>query len=162
MRASAIIIGLSLVVGLFFYGQLREYLRRDPKLETLATVCYGGAVLFAAGGGAVAGTALALVDQPRKLDPAAAQSLNVLYTDLPLVLLVGLGALMFAAGLAIVWRRVLPVWLGWAGIVLGVVATLPLGAFSLILGGLWTLAVSVVMTVRAGQLNSSLDAAPVT
>jgi hypothetical protein len=73
-------------------------------------------VLFAAGGAVTGGASLALADDPGKLDPAAAQTLNVLARDLAMILYAGLGLLMLAAGLAIVRSRLLPAWLGWVGI----------------------------------------------
>ena len=151
LRVSAILIGISLLVGLVFYGELRALLRKDSSVESLAAISFGGAVLFATGGGTVSGVALAVADQPSKLDPAAAQTLNILYIDLPLVLLVGLGIVMFTAGIAIVRSGLLPSWLGWSGIVLGVVGVFPLGLIALILGALWTLAASIVMTIMAAQ-----------
>lgn len=55
---------------------------------------------------------------------------------------------MFAAGLAILRSHLLPSWLGWVGVAFGVLAVLPLGLIALLLGGAWTLAVSIAMTRR--------------
>jgi hypothetical protein len=148
LNASAFLIGLSLFFGLIFYGQLSGYVRSSPKGERLATISFGGAVLFAAGGGVAGGTSLALADSPQKLDPAAAQALYALMRDLPMILFVGVGVLMFAAGLAIVRSQLLPRWLGYAGIILGVITLLPLGFLALVIGAVWTLAASVAMMLR--------------
>jgi len=145
---TAVVIAVSLLFGLLFYGELRRVLRQDPDNESLATVSFGGAVLFAAAGGLSGGLSLALADVPSKLDPAAAQTLNILLRDVPMVMFSGIGILMVAAGLAIVRSRVLAVWLGWAGIVLGLIAVLPLGFIALILGAVWTLVTSIVLTMR--------------
>ena len=150
IRVSAVLVGLSLFVGLFFYGHLRAFLRRDPDVEGLAAIAFGGAVLFATAGGVVSGVGLALAEQPDKLDPAAAQTLNLLYMDIPLVLFIGIGILMFASGWAIVRSRLLPVWIGWLGLVFGVVAVFPLGFFAFLGAGVWTLIVSILLTMRAG------------
>jgi hypothetical protein len=159
LDASAVLIGFSLVFGLFFYGQVRAVLRRTAATESLAAVSFGGAVLFAAGGGVAAGTSLALADHPGRLTPAAAQTLNVLGRDLPMILFAGAGILMLAAGIAIVRSRLLPAWLGWAGIVLGVVGVLPVGFVAVLAAAAWTLAASVVMTL--GAAKEAVEAAPV-
>jgi len=158
LTTSSVIIGFSLFFGLMFYGQLRGFLRRSPAVEQLAAISFGGAVLFAAGGGVVAGAQLALGDSPTKMDPAAAQALNVLARDLPMILFVGGGVLLFAAGLAIIKSRSLPAWLGWAGIVLGVVAVLPLGFIAVIGVALWTLATSIVLTLHTDTTEAEAEA----
>ena len=157
LNASAFLIGLSLFFGLIFYGQLSGYLRSSPKGERLATIAFGGAVLFAAGGGVAGGTSLALADSPQKLDPAAAQALYALMRDLPMILFVGVGVLMFAAGVAIVRSQLLPRWLGYAGIIFGVITVLPLGFVALVIGAAWTLAASVAMMLR-GPTTGDVDA----
>lgn len=51
LTVSSVVIGISLFVGLLFYGQLRWRLRYVPAADEWATISFGGAVLFAAGGG---------------------------------------------------------------------------------------------------------------
>lgn len=158
LDTSAVLIGVSLVFGLFFFGHLRAVLRQNGAAESLAAVSFGGAVLFAAGGGIAAGTSLALADHPRNLAPSAAQTLNLLGRDLPMILFVGAGILMLAAGLAIVRTGGLPVWLGWAGIVLGLVGVLPVGFIAILAAAIWTLAASIVLILRAG--SEAIETAP--
>jgi hypothetical protein len=156
LTISAIVIGFSLFFALLFYGQLRALLRSVPANEALATISFGGAVLFAAGGGVTAGAMLALADSPSALESGAAQALNMEVRDLALVLYAGLGILMFAAGIAIVRSHILATWLGWAGIVLGVITVagvVPLGAIVLILGAIWTVAASILMMLRANAVE---------
>jgi hypothetical protein len=151
LQVSAVILGISVFIGLFFYGQLRHLLRQSPAAEQLASISFGGAVLFAAGGAVTAGISLTLADSPGTLTAASAQTLSLLSRDLATPLFVGLGVLMLAAGLAIVRSRILPVWLGWSGLVLGIVAAFPLGFIAVLAGCLWTLAASITMarTTRA-------------
>ena len=163
LTVSAIIIGFSLFFALVFYGQLRALLRSVPANEALATISFGGAVLFAAGGGVTAGAQLALADSPGALESGAAQALNMQLRDMALVLFAGLGVLLFAAGLAIVRSRILTAWLGWAGIVLGAVTVagaVPLGASVLLLGAVWTVATSIIMTLHADAVETSPASSP--
>src|SRR2546425_2631369 len=77
---AAYLTGLSLFVGLFFYGFIRAYLRQAT--ERLATIAFGGAVVFAVAGGIFAGITFSLADVPTHLDASSAQALNLLRNDL--------------------------------------------------------------------------------
>jgi hypothetical protein len=152
--AGAYLIALSLFFGLFFFGALRGFLRRDPRTERLAAISYGGAILFAVSGGLAAGSYAALADVPHRLGPQAAQALNVLNNDLAwFALLAGLGTLLVATGLAIVRSRLLPRWLGWLSIVAGIVALTPIGWIALF-------ALAVIVLILAGFVCVR-DTAPV-
>jgi hypothetical protein len=158
LTVSSVVIGISIFVGLLFYGQLRWRLRHAPAADKWATISFGGAVLFAAGGGVSGGAQLALADDPKRLSPAAAQALYAIFRDMPMVLFAGLGVLMFAAGLAILQSHLLPRWLGWIGLAFGIVAVLPLGLIALVLGAAWTLAVSIAMTRRRDPAHDGTPA----
>ena len=122
------LIALSLFFGLFFFGALRGWLRRDPRTERLASVAFGGAILFAVAGGLIAGSGFALADNPQVMSAQAAQALNTMSSDLAApLLLAGLGVILFATGLAIVCAGLLPRWVGWLSMVFGVVSLTPIG-----------------------------------
>jgi hypothetical protein len=143
---SSYLTGLSLFFGLFFYACLRDYLRRAKAGERLAATAFGGAVLFAVGGGLSAGLQFALADVPSKLSPAAAQALNLLENDMTVfALTAGIALLLMASGIAILRTRLLPVWLGWIAIVIAVVGLTPVGFFAFLAAGLWTLVTSILI-----------------
>ncbi len=151
-EVAAYLIGLSLFFGLLFYGYLRTYLRSVPETAPLAALAFGGAVLFAAGGGVFAGAQFALADVPTHLDASSAQALNLVERDLSIFLqTAGIGVLMFAAGLAIVRSRLLPAWVGWFGIVFGIVSITPAAFIAFPAVGLWTAIVSVLLFAPAGR-----------
>jgi hypothetical protein len=155
IRASSYLTGLSLVFGLFFYGYLRDHIRRFERSTHLAAIAFGGAVLFAVGGALGAGTQLALADTPRSLSPAAAQALNLLQQDVTVFAIAGgVAGLLIASGLAIVRGRQLPTLVGWLGLVLGVVSLAPVRNVGAPLAGVWTLVVSILLWVRTGRLAS--------
>ena len=146
---SSYLISLSLFFGLFFFGSLRGFLRRDPRTESLAAVAFGGGILFAVAGGLIAGTGVALTDQPHVLGAQAAQTLNMLSSDLEsALLLAGLGVLLFATGLAIVRAKLLPRWVGWLSMVFGIVSLTPLGWVMMIALALLVLTVGVRLGLR--------------
>jgi hypothetical protein len=143
------LVGLSIVFGLFWFGSLRAYLRESPAAERLMVVFVMGAVLFAVSGAIVSGLGFALSDSPKHLTPAAAQALNTLESDLQATAFLGGMAVMWvASGLAIVRSRLLPAWLGWVAIVLGVVSVTPIGWLTVFALVVWTVIVSALVYVR--------------
>jgi hypothetical protein len=141
---------LSVVVGVIFYGQLRDYLRRNEGSQGSTATAFGGVILFAASGGLTAGAALALSDSPNHLSAATAQMLNLINQDVSGGLsLTGIAVLLICFGWAILKTGLLPSWLGWVGFLIALLAVIPfLGFFSFIGVGLWTLIISILMWRR--------------
>lgn len=149
VQISSYLTGLSLFFGLFFYACLRDYLARARAGQRLAATAFGGAVLFAVGGGIAAGSQFALADVPSKLSPAAAQALNLIENDTAVfALTAGVAVLLMASGIAILRTRLLPVWLGWIAIVIAVVGLTPVGFLAFLAAGLWTLVASILIYAR--------------
>jgi hypothetical protein len=152
IQVSAYLTGLALVFGLFFYGYLSDHIRRAENSARLAIAAFGGAVLFAVGGALGAGTQLALADVPGRLSPSAAQALNLLQQNVEVFLIAaGAAGLLIASGLAILRGRQLPAWVGWLGLVLGIASLVPIPNIGAPLAGIWTLVVSILLSVRAAR-----------
>jgi hypothetical protein len=151
--ASALVIGLGVVFGLFFFGYLREYLRQDRATRWLASTAFGGILLFAAGGALSAGAYAALGDKPQVLTAAAAQTLNLIQSDGTNGLLqVGLAVFYLAVALAILRGRLLPAWLGWVSVALGLLAaSLVLAFIAFLATGPWVVVVAIMLSVKAGH-----------
>lgn len=147
LRASAIMTGISIPAGLFFFALLREYLRRSERARPYATIALAGAIVFAAGGAISAGLSFALADVPDRLTPASAQALNILNNDLTAGLLIGgLATMQFGYGVAMLLGKAFPTWLAWLTIAIGVVSLLgPLAFIGLIATGVWILIVSAMI-----------------
>jgi hypothetical protein len=147
LRAAAIMTGVSIPAGLFFFALLREYLRRSERARPYATIALAGAIVFAAGGAVTAGLQFALADVPDRLAPGAAQALNILNNDLTAGLLIGgLATMQFGYGVAILIGKAFPKWLGWLTVVIGVVSLLgPLAFIGLLATGVWVLIVSAMI-----------------
>lgn len=141
-HADVVLIGLAVFVGFFFFGSVRSFLRSDPETEWLAAVGFGGAVVFGMGALVEAGALFALADKPSQLGQATAHTLNLvpnLFT--PVMIGVGVAALLCANGLAILRSRLLPAWLAWLGLAAGIVALVPWIEFIGLIGvGVWSLA----------------------
>lgn len=157
--ASGLLTGLAVVFGLFFFGYLRDYLRQDRATRWLASTAFGGVILFAAGGAISAGSLFALGDQPHVLNAAAAQTLNLLQTDGSVGFTqAGLGVFYLATAVAILRGRLLPAWLGWVSVVLGLMAaSLVLAFFAFIATGVWVIVVAVMLWVKAARAGAAPD-----
>ena len=140
---------LMAVLVVFFAVRLREVLIGNDLgggLWPTAPLC--GAAILAAG---LMLDAAVTFGGPRFRHGFAvpAQSLNVLQNNDFYPILGGIAILMLAAGIATVRRPVLPRWLGWTAIVLGVLALAgPLGVIGAALSLIWLLVVAILLSVR--------------
>jgi hypothetical protein len=153
-RASDLLWAASFALTLFFAGSLRTHLCRSAVAEGLTMTGMAGAAVLAAAGTLYFNFDYALADVPTHLDDPAAQALNVL--ALQMALGAGVGLLVFGVsmGLAIVRCDVLPRWLGWVAIVIGIAGVTP--AFIVVLPFflLWMIVTSIAVLRRAGRPHS--------
>ena len=83
----------------------------------------------------------------------AAQTLNVVSNNDFFLVIGGIATLLLASGISTVRRPVLPRWLGWAAVVIGVISLAgPIGFIGAVLAILWLLVVSILMFVRTDLL----------
>jgi hypothetical protein len=146
---------------LLFAGSLRDHLRRAPAAEALSSLALAGAAALTVGGTLFFGFDYALAVVPGHLDPGAAQALNVLALHLVFPLAAGGCVFGIAIGLAVVRSRLLPSWLGWTAIVIGVVMATPgvlIGIVALIL---WTASASVLTFRRTTARPPATSPVPV-
>jgi hypothetical protein len=141
---AAFFLSIGTVFLFFFLGVLRAVLRAgEGAVARLSAVAFGGGLVLGTGILAFAGFTFALADTADHLTPDAAQALHVLNSDFFFPLAAGLGTLMIATGLSALRSRVLPSWIAWIALVLGIAAVTPAGFFAFLAFGLWTLVVSV-------------------
>jgi hypothetical protein len=160
LHVSTVIADIAVVFGLFWFGYLRNRFGRTDFGAQLSPTLLAGAVIFAGGGLVFSGTQLALADEPKKMLPATAQTLNFLTSDLGAGgLVVGVSVIMWAAGLIIYKTRILPRWLAWVSFVVGVVALAgPIGFFAFMATGIWILIVAFMMWRFEQKQASPVDA----
>ncbi len=136
----------SAVFLIFFASVLWGVLRRAPGATgRVASIALGGGVLTALGIAIFAGLAFTLADVSDDLEPAAAQAISALSGDLFFPVALGTVVLTIGSGLAILRGAALPRWLGWAAIVIGVVAATPAGFFAFLATLLWIAVTSIVL-----------------
>ncbi len=150
IQASAFIGVAATLLLVFFGAYLRRVLRAAaPEGEILSLVSFLGLVVVAVGFAIDTTILIALSEAADDIDPVAVQSLQALWDNdfVPLVL----GVLMFlwATGLAVIRTGALPKWLGWVMVVLGVVALTPIGFVAAIGAAILVLVLSILLSVRA-------------
>jgi hypothetical protein len=146
--ALAFIMAIAIPFLLFFMSSLRTDLRRAGGTGQLANAAFAGGTLAAAGFGILATIHLALADAGANAKTiGVAQALNVLDNNDFIPAAAGLGVLVLASGLSAVRHGGLPKWLGWVGIVIGVLTFTPAGFFAFLASGIWIIIVSVLLTL---------------
>jgi len=145
-----------------FAAALRSYLRKRGGSEGMLTLAFAGMITFVIGGALWGSFVSAATDVPTKISPIAEQALNVLQNDIFVPMLIGSCVFMVGTGLAIELGRMLPRWLGWLAIVIGIVSVIPKVAFFGLLGMLgWTIVVCVyILVTQSSEEPVQAAAAP--
>lgn len=149
------------VLLVLFATRLRELLQAGQGNDNglLARAAFGGAVILAAGSALLSTTSFAVVRAAHYGLAGPAQTLNILDNDSFFVLVTGVSVLLLAAGIATVRRPVLPRWLGWVAIVIGILALAgPAGVVGAGLSILWLIVVSIMMLVRKDLIAAGTGA----
>jgi hypothetical protein len=148
IAAQAWVIEVAILVGVFFFWYLREYLGRTEGSRRLATVGFAGALLFAVSGGLSAGINFALADSINHVSGTTIQTLSVLQNDFSVFMGgAGVGIFLIASGIVCIASGLIARWVGWVGVVLAVVS-LALPFFAPPAAGLWVLIASIVIIVK--------------
>lgn len=142
---SVLLLLFAAVVFMFFAGVLRRHLVAGGP-EWLASVVFGGAVVFVVGLGLFAASQFALTEAADAKQPAVAQALNVIDQNNFAPSVIGLAVVLLASAWHVLAARSLPVWLGWVSLVLGILSLAgPAGFIAFLLFPLWVLAVAVTL-----------------
>ncbi len=135
----------------FFAGVLRGALTESTEApEWLATVAFGGAVIYSAALAIFAMSQIMLIDAADLGQPQVAQALNIFDNDNFFPAVLGLATVLLATGWHSLRSKVLPSWLAWTAIALGVLSMAgPAGFIAFLAFPIWVLATAVVLH-RAG------------
>ena len=146
------ILALSIPFLVFFVSSLRYELRRAGGTGQLANAAFAGGVLAAVGFGVLAFVHLALADAADSSNTiGTAQVLNVLDNNDFIPVAAGMGVLLLGAGMSAVRHGGLPKWLGWAGVVIGILAFTPAGFFAFLASGIWIALAGILLTQARGS-----------
>ncbi|GAC1437540.1 MAG: hypothetical protein NVSMB51_11800 [Solirubrobacteraceae bacterium] len=157
-QAAGHLLTIAVLFGAIFVAHLWATLRWAGSTGAwTGLVLVGGAICL---GGFLVGAALhlALADAADKGFAAdGLRVLNALDNDSYPAFGGGLAILVLATGASLLGCALVPRWLAWVAVVLGVVAFSPVGFFAFMLSGLWLIGVSVLLSLK---LSSDSRAAP--
>jgi len=115
----------------------------------LSLVAFAGVVIVAVGFAIDTTILIALSESAGDIDPTAVQALQALWDNDFVPIVVGVLLFLWGTGLSVIRSGVLPRWLGWVMIVLGVVGVTPIGFVSAIGAAVVVLLLSIILSVRA-------------
>jgi hypothetical protein len=154
----------SLLVGAFggaplaallivFFSYLRSVARqRLGDGGAGPTVMVSGAVLWAAGMLFGSTLDLAALDAGDKKVEGAAQAINLLLEASWLPFIVGIAVTLIGAGMTVLRGGVLPAWLGWIALVVGIIGLAGPGGFAcFFVGPLFMLVAGIMLYVRQDE-----------
>jgi hypothetical protein len=142
-----VLAGLALIV---FGAHLREVLRAGgARSDVLPTLAFVGTVITAIGF-AIDGTIVfALAEAADDIEPSGVQTLQALWDNDFLPIMLGAEAFLWGTGLSALITGVLPKWLGGIMVVAAILGFTPIGWIGVIVAALSILGLSVVLTMRA-------------
>jgi len=133
----------------FFFAHLSRLVRlAEGDGGLLSRVCFGGALIFAAGGAFDATLIFTMAEAGDDISPQSVKTLAALFENDFLPLALGILLILISMGLATIRLGVLPKWLGWVALALAVVALTPIGFAAFLGTALWILIVSVLLAIR--------------
>jgi hypothetical protein len=150
VEAGAIIAALASLLLIFFGAYFRQVLRAAAgEGEILSLVSFVGLVLVALGF-AIDGTiSFALAEAADDINPVAVQALQALWDNDFVPIMLGVLAFLWATGLSVIRSGVVPKWLGWMMILLGIVAGTPIGFAAILGSAVMVLVLSILVSLRA-------------
>ena len=150
--ASALIAAWGVVFFVWFAASLRSALRlAEVGPARLSALSFGGAIIGAVGLLSSLSLAFAAADTVGDVPPVVTQTFTILGNEFFLPIAAGYAIFFLAIGVLTVRTRVLPAWLGWPALLIGVACVTPIGFFALLVGLVWILIVSVMLYQREGQ-----------
>ena len=165
LRVAGFVMLAAAVLLLFFAGGLRNALSGDdgPRDDRLSLVAFGGAVAYAVGLGVMVVSALALVAAADTGNADVVTALNILDNKTFPLFIIGLSATMLSTGIRALQVGVLPRWLAWTSIVLGILAMAGPGGFAAFFAfPFWVVAVGVSIARHQAPGERGQDATVLT
>ena len=161
-QIAAFLGALAAVPLLFFAGYFRAVLRRlHPSGRLSANVAMAAAAVVAAGltVQSLIHAALAEAAQTSEFSDQALQALNALDGWSLYPIAIGISTFLLASGVALLrGRRFFAPFVGWAAVVLGLLALVPIVAFfATMLSGIWLVVISLMLFARSEAVDRLWD-----
>ena len=154
LQIAAALLALGSFFFLVFSSAIATALRTARAIDpgtAAAKVSFAGGIVFTVGLTIFAGLAFTAVEVAEDVEVGTLQTLNALEMNMFFPVAVGTAAFLLGTGLGVMKTGLLPRWLAWVAIVLGVLAITPAGFVAFLGLGIWTLVASVMLAMRAGR-----------
>jgi uncharacterized protein DUF4386 len=146
---AAFLLIYSVPFGAIFVAHLHSLLRWSSPRKAWATMAAIGGGALVAGFLGAAAIHLAVTEAVDKdFAPDSVRAISALDIDSWPLLAGPMFVLLIGAGAALLASTTMPRWLGWAGLVIGILGFTPAGFFMFLASGLWILATSIVAYSR--------------
>jgi hypothetical protein len=156
---AVVFVALGALFLAIFVASLRDRLRSGGS-ETWANVALVGGAATVVGFLVAAAVHAALADGgDHHFSADAMVALNGLDSNDFFVFFLPLGIMVLGAGGASLQTGVLPRWLAWSGVVLGILSFTPVGFFTILLIALWIIVVSLLLS-RSAEAAPAAASAP--
>lgn len=156
----SIIVGTVIgIAGIFlllvFASYLHQVLQAALPDSILPRLLYTGLVITAIGFAIDATILIALAETADEIEPNSVQTLQALWDNDFIPIALGILTFLWSFGLSVIRSGVLPSWLGWIAVLLGIVALIPPVGFAAFIGAaLLILIVSVMLAIRARSASA--------
>jgi hypothetical protein len=158
IQVSALMTGLIAVLLVFFFAYVNRLVGTAlGGSSTLPTVGIVGAAIVTVAAAIDTTIMFALAEAADDIDPVAAQAVQTIWDNDFIPFMVGTALAFLGTGIGLVKSGILPKWLGWIAVVLGVLAATPVGFFAMPVAALWIVVVSIMLSLRA---RGDSEAAP--
>ena len=155
--ASALIACYAALVFVWFASRVRQLIARtEPQGGALASLSFAGTVIFATGLLVNNAIQFAAAESAGDASPQVTETLSVLYGDFFFPMAVGMSLFLIASGAAAVRYGAFNRFLGWAAIVIGVLAITPAGFIGSMI---WTGIAGIVLFLGQDRADSGGAAA---
>lgn len=160
--AGAFLLAVAVPFLVFFAASIAVRLRPAEDRPAWRYVLLGGAAVTAAALLVTATVVFALADGgDNEISGEALQALNVLGSDTWVAFNAGFGVMMIGAAGCLLGNALVPRWLAWVALVLGILLFIPFADFfALLLTLIWIIVVSIVLFSRPGTAEPVEAAAP--
>jgi len=155
LQLGTIVFAIAAILFVVFGSYLRTVLDRgEGSTGILSTVAFAGAAIFAVGVAIDGMIIFAITEAADHLEPTQIQTLQALWDNDWMPLLLGVTIFVLASGLSIILHKSLPVWVGWLALVIGIVGLTPVGWIAFMATGIWVIIVSVLLFMSEGRTSS--------
>jgi hypothetical protein len=133
----------------WFGATLRDAMRDPGGDDGIApAVLFAGAIITAVGAALDSTLSFAIAEAvDDRVNPTSILALQAFWDNDFFPLALGAQLFFLAGGLAILRRGLFPAWLGWVGIILGILGLTPIGFFAFLVGAVWIVVLSVMLTL---------------